>query len=312
MRAAKSHDTEPSCDREAAYGHSRYTGRVPARLIDGSAHARTIREEIRLAVSRMPAGRRPPSITVIQVGDDPASTVYVRNKHRAAEAAGFRSAIEHLRSTTQADLLERIRSLGQDPEVDGILVQMPLPDGLNADQALEAIPPTKDVDGLHPYNAGRLAQGNPTFVPATPLGVLELMRRERIDPTGRQAVVVGRSRLVGRPLALLLLQNHATVTICHSKTHDLRAVTRTGDILIAATGKRGLITGDHVKPGAVVMDVGITRDPETNRLVGDVDRATVDSVASAVTPVPGGVGPMTVAMLLVNTLRAYHLHLDRA
>jgi len=278
---------------------------VSARVIDGSAHARAIREEIRLAVSRMPAGRRPPSITVIQVGDDPASTIYVRNKHRAAEAAGFLSAILHLRGTSQSELLERIEALGQDPEVDGILVQMPLPDGLDPDEALEAIPPDKDVDGLHPYNAGRLAQGNPTFVPATPLGVLELLRRERIDPTGRHAVVVGRSRLVGRPLALLLLQNHATVTVCHSHTVDLPAITRTADILVAATGKHGLITGEHVKPGAVVMDVGITRDPTTGRLVGDIDRSTVDAVASAVTPVPGGVGPMTVAMLLVNTLRAY-------
>jgi len=275
-------------------------------LIDGSAHARAIREEIRLAVSRLPAGRRPPSITVIQVGDDPASTVYVRNKHRAAGATGFRSTILHLpASTSQADLLERIRALGRDPDVDGILVQMPLPDGLDANEALEAIPPSKDVDGLHPYNAGRLAQGNPTFVPATPLGVLELLRRERIDPTGRHVVVVGRSRMVGRPLAMLLLQNHATVTICHSQTVDLPAITRTADILVAATGRPGLITGDHVKPGAVVMDVGITRDPVTNRLVGDIDRPTVDAVASAVTPVPGGVGPMTVAMLLVNTLRAY-------
>ena len=285
---------------------------MPARLIDGSAHARAIREEIRLAVSRLPGGRRPPSITVIQVGDDRASTVYVRNKHRAAEAAGFRSAILHLpENTPQVDLLDRIRALGRDPEVDGILVQMPLPDGLDANEALEAIPPGKDVDGLHPYNAGRLAQGNPTFVPATPLGVLELLRRERIDPTGRRAVVIGRSRLVGRPLALLLLQNHATVTICHSRTVDLPAVTRTADILVAATGRRGLITGDYVKPGAVVMDVGITRDPLTNRLVGDIDRPTVDAIASAVTPVPGGVGPMTVAMLLVNTLRAYRQRLGQ-
>ena len=281
---------------------------MPARLIDGSAHARAIREEIRLAVSRMPAGRRPPSITVIQVGDDPASTVYVRNKHRAAEGVGFRSAILHLTDTTQTDLMERIHALGSDPNVDGILVQMPLPDGLDANAALEAIPPSKDVDGLHPYNAGRLAQGNPTFVPATPLGVLELLRREGIDPTGRHAVVVGRSRLVGRPLALLLLQNHATVTICHSRTVDLPAFTRSADILVAATGRHGLITGEHVKPGAVVMDVGITRDPATNKLVGDIERSTVDAVASAVTPVPGGVGPMTVAMLLVNTLRAYHQH----
>jgi len=284
---------------------------VPARLIDGRAHARAIREELKLAVERHP-GQRRPGITVIQVGDDLASTTYVRGKHKAAEEVGFKSAIEHLRDITQADLNERIRALADDPTIDGILVQMPLPDGLDPDSALEQIPPHKDVDGLHPYNAGRLAQGNPTFIPATPLGVLELLRREHIDPTGQRAVIVGRSRLVGRPLALLLLQNHATITIAHSHTVDLPSVTRTADILVAATGKRGLITGQHIKPGAIVIDVGITRDPETGKLTGDIDRASVEMVAQALTPVPGGVGPMTVAMLLVNTYRAYRQHLGQA
>ena len=280
---------------------------MPARLIDGRAHARAIREELKLAVARHP-NQRPPGITVIQVGDDLASTTYVRGKQQAAEEVGFKSAIMHLHETTQADLNERIRALADDPTIDGILVQMPLPDGLDPDDALEQIPPHKDVDGLHPYNAGRLAQGNPTFIPATPLGVLELLRREHIDPTGQRAVVVGRSRLVGRPLALLLLQNHATVTIAHSQTIDLPSITRTADIVVAATGKRGLITGDHVRPGAIVIDVGITRDPQTGKLTGDVDRASVEPVAHALTPVPGGVGPMTVAMLLVNTYRAYRQH----
>jgi methylenetetrahydrofolate dehydrogenase (NADP+)/methenyltetrahydrofolate cyclohydrolase len=284
---------------------------VPARLIDGRAHALAIREELRRAVERHPDQRRP-GITVIQVGDDPASTTYVKGKHRAAEEVGFKSAIEHLHDITQADLQHRIAALAKDPTIDGILLQMPLPPGLDPDAALEQIPPHKDVDGLHPYNAGRLAQGNPTFIPATPLGVLELLRRERIDPTGKRAVIVGRSRLVGRPLALLLLQNHATVTIAHSHTVDLPALTRTADILVAATGKRGLITGEHVNPGAVVVDVGITRDPETGKLTGDVDRASVEPVAGALTPVPGGVGPMTVAMLLVNTYRAYRQHLGQA
>src|SRR5256886_9238897 len=214
---------------------------MPARLIDGRAHARAIREELKLAVERHP-GQRSPGITVIQVGDDLASTTYVRGKHKAAEEVGFKSAIAHLHDITQADLNSRIRALADDPAIDGILVQMPLPDGLDPDQALEQIPPHKDVDGLHPYNAGRLAQGNPSFIPATPLGVLELLRREQIDPTGKRAVVVGRSRLAGRPVALLLLQNHATVTIAHSHTSDLPAITRTADILIAATGKRDLIT----------------------------------------------------------------------
>jgi len=284
---------------------------VPARLIDGRAHALAIREELRRAVERHP-DQRPPGITVIQVGEDLASTTYVKGKQRAAEEVGFKSAIEHLHKITQADLNRRIATLASDSGIDGILLQLPLPDGLDADAALEQIPPHKDVDGLHPYNAGRLAQGNPTFVPATPLGVLELLRRERIDPTGKRAVIVGRSRLVGRPLALLLLQNHATVTIAHSHTVDLPELTRTADILVAATGKRGLITGDHVNPGAVVIDVGITRDPETGKLTGDVDRASVEPVAGALTPVPGGVGPMTVAMLLVNTYRAYRQHLGQA
>jgi methylenetetrahydrofolate dehydrogenase (NADP+)/methenyltetrahydrofolate cyclohydrolase len=284
---------------------------MPARLIDGRAHARAIRDELKLAVERHP-GQRPPGITVIQVGDDIASTTYVRGKAAAALEVGFTSAIEHLHDITQADLHKRIRALADDPATDGILLQMPLPDGLDADAALEQVPPHKDVDGLHPYNAGRLAQGNPTFIPATPLGVLELLRREGIDPTGQRAVVVGRSRLVGRPLALLLLQNHATVTIGHSHTVDLPTITRTADILVAATGKRGLISGQHVKPGAIVIDVGITRDPQTGKLTGDVDRASVEPVAQALTPVPGGVGPMTVAMLLVNTYRAYRQHLGQA
>ena len=283
---------------------------MPARLIDGRAHARAIRDELKRAVEGQPNQRRP-GITVIQVGDDPASTTYVRGKQRAAEEVGFQSAVEHLHNITQRELHERIADLAADPAIDGILIQIPLPDGLDADQALEQIPPHKDVDGLHPYNAGRLAQGNPTFIPATPLGVLELLRRERIDPTGQHAVVVGRSRLVGRPLALLLLQNHATVTIAHSRTTSLPAITRTADVLVAATGKRGLITGDHVKPGAIVIDVGITRAPDSGKLTGDVDRASVEPLAGALTPVPGGVGPMTVAMLLVNTYRAYRQHLGQ-
>src|SRR6202022_2667796 len=250
---------------------------VPARLIDGRAHARTIREELKRAVERHP-NQRPPGITVIQVGDDPASTTYVGGKHRAAGGVGFNSGMGHFHEFTKSGVPKRIARLANDPDPDGILIQMPLPGDLDPDQALEQIPPHKDVDGLHPYNAGRLAQGNPTFIPATPLGVLELLRREGIDPTGQRAVVVGRSRLVGRPLALLLLQNHATVTIAHSHTVDLPSLTRTADILVAATGKRGLITGDYVKPGAIVIDVGITRDPETGKLTGDVDRASVEAV----------------------------------
>ena len=284
---------------------------MPARLIDGRAHARAIREELQRAVAAHP-GQRPPGITVIQVGDDPASTTYVRGKHKAAEEVGFKSTMQHLHDITQQQLHDCINSLAADRTIDGILVQMPLSAGLSPDQALEQIPPHKDVDGLHPYNAGRLAQGNPTFVPATPLGVLELFRREQIDVTGKHAVIVGRSRLVGRPLALLLLQNHGTVTIAHSQTPNLSDITKTADIVIAATGKPKLITADHVKEGAVVIDVGITRDPQTGKLLGDVDRPSVEPIAAALTPVPGGVGPMTIAMLLVNTYRAYRQHLGQA
>jgi methylenetetrahydrofolate dehydrogenase (NADP+)/methenyltetrahydrofolate cyclohydrolase len=284
---------------------------VPARLIDGRAHARAIREELTRAVAAHP-NQRPPGITVIQVGDDPASTTYVRGKHKAAEEAGFKSTIEHLHGITQDQLIGCIQTLAADDTIDGVLVQMPLPEGLDSDQALESVPPDKDVDGLHPYNAGRLAQGNPTFIPATPSGVLELLRREKIDVTGKHGVVVGRSRLVGRPLALLLLQNHATVTVAHSRSTNLPDITKTADVLIAATGQPRLITGAHVKPGAVVIDVGITRDPESGKLVGDVDRSSVESIASSLTPVPGGVGPMTIAMLLLNTYRAYRQHLGQA
>jgi methylenetetrahydrofolate dehydrogenase (NADP+)/methenyltetrahydrofolate cyclohydrolase len=282
---------------------------MPARIIDGSAHARAIRAELALQVSRLPQSTRRPGITVIQVGDDPGSTIYVRNKHRAAEEAGFQSAIEHLDADiAQQELHHLIDRLAARRDIDGILLQLPLPHRLDPEAALERIPPHKDVDGLHPYNAGRLAQGEPTFVPATPLGVSELLRREGIDPKGKHAVIVGRSRLVGRPLALLLLNQHATVTICHSRTPDLAAITKSADLLIAATGAPGLIKAEHVKPGATVIDVGITRDPKTNKLTGDVERASVEPIAGALTPVPGGVGPMTIAMLLSNTLQAYRAH----
>src|ERR1700716_2330414 len=283
---------------------------MPARLIDGRAHARAIREELKRAIEQHP-NQRPPGITVIQVGDDPASTTYVGGKHRAAEEVGFNSAIEHFHEITQAGLHQRIARLANDPATDGILIQMPLPGDLDPDQALEQIPPHKDVDGLHPYNAGRLAQGKPTFLPATPLGGLQLRPPAPTARPAPRAVVVARSRLVGRPLSLLLLQNHATVTIAHSHTIDLPSITRTAAILVAATAKRGLITGQHVKPGAIVIDVGITRDPQTGKLTGDVERASVETVAQAMTPVPGGVGPMTVAMLLVNTYRAYRQHLGQ-
>lgn len=284
---------------------------MPARLIDGREHAFLIRESLKHAVANLPE-LRPPGIAVVQVSDDLASTTYVRGKQKAAEEVGFKSTVDYLHDVTQADLNERIHELANDLTIDGIILQMPMAYGLDADEALGHIPPDKDVDGLHPYNAGRLAQGNPTFIPATPLGVLELLRRENLDPTGQRAVVVGRSRLVGRPLAFLLLQNQATVTIAHSRTPDLSEVTRTADILVAATGARGLITGEHVKPGAIVIDVGISRDPQTGNLTGDVDRKSVASVAGALTPVPGGVGPMTIAMLLVNTYRAYRQHLGQA
>ncbi len=275
-----------------------------ASLIDGKAIAGQVRAEVKDAVAEFTAqyGRRPVLATML-VGEDPASEVYIANKHRACEETGMESRHRSLPGdATEAEVLEQVRELGEDGEVDGILVQLPVPAQIDPDQVIASIPPSKDVDGLTPVNAGLLASGSPGMVPCTPAGVVDLLVRTGVEVRGSRAVVVGRSNLVGRPVANLLLDLDATVTICHSKTTDLAGVCREADILVAAVGIPGLIEADWVKPGATVIDVGINRTDEG--LVGDVDFGSVSEVAGAITPVPGGVGPMTIAHLMANTLKA--------
>lgn len=277
---------------------------MPARIIDGKAVAASVRERVAAEVRSFEEerGRIPQLVTVI-VGDDPASEVYVAGKHRACKEVGLRSAHHGLAGeTTEAELLELVEALNRDDDVDGILVQLPVPGHIDPDRVVAAIDPAKDVDGLTPVNAGLLAHGMPGLVSCTPAGVMELLRHEGIELEGAEAVVVGRSKLVGVPVARLLLGANATVTSCHSRTRDLPAVCRRADVLIAAVGVPRLLGADAVKPGAVVIDVGVNRTDDG--LVGDVDFEAAREVAAAITPVPGGVGPMTVAMLLVNTLAA--------
>ena len=277
---------------------------ISAKIIDGKQVSADVRADVGKRVAEFTAatGRKPVLATVI-VGDDPASEVYVANKHRACGEAGMESVHHGLAGdTTEAELLELVAALGADDEVDGILVQLPVPDHIDSDRVVAAIDPAKDVDGLSPVSAGLLAGGTPGMVPCTPAGVIELLDRNGTELTGAEAVIVGRSKLVGRPLVSLLLGRNATVTICHSRTRDLEAVCRRADVLIAAVGVAELVGAGHVKPGAVVVDVGINRTEAG--LVGDVDFAAVEPIASAITPVPGGVGPMTIAMLMENTLKA--------
>ena len=245
-----------------------------------------------------------PGLVVILVGDNPASQIYVRNKERSALAAGFNSKIVRLPATvTQEDLLEEIAIYNSDPAWHGILVQLPLPEHIDEEAVLLAIDPDKDVDGFHPMNMGRLWAGHPVMIPSTPAGIMELFREYDIDLYGKRAVVIGRSNIVGKPMAQLLLDAHATVTIAHSKTHNLPLLTRQADILIVAIGQGHFITKDYVKEGAVVIDVGMNRD-ENGKLIGDVDYEEVAPIASAITPVPGGVGPMTITMLMEQTYQA--------
>ncbi|MFA7248943.1 MAG: bifunctional methylenetetrahydrofolate dehydrogenase/methenyltetrahydrofolate cyclohydrolase FolD [Dehalococcoidia bacterium] len=288
---------------------------MTARIIDGTAIAAAVRADVAREVeAHLAAGGARPHLSVILVGEDPASQVYVRNKGRACEEAGMTSeTILRPASLSQAELLAEVARLNADPAVSGILVQMPLPKQIDEFAVMRALEPKKDVDGLSPTSLGMLLQGRPAHVPATPSGVVEMLRRSGIDAEGQRVVIVGRSVLVGRPLAMLLANKapgaNATVTIAHTGTRDLGAVTREADILVAAMGRARAITADMVRPGAVVIDVGINQidDPTRKsgkRLVGDVDYEAVREVASAITPVPGGVGPMTIAMLLVNTLAA--------
>jgi methylenetetrahydrofolate dehydrogenase (NADP+) / methenyltetrahydrofolate cyclohydrolase len=283
-------------------------------IIDGKAVAAAIREEVKVEVAKRAEQGRQPGLALILVGEDPASRVYVNMKEKACEQTGMASLIERMPAdTTQADLLAKVREINEDDRYNGLLVQSPLPDGLDEDEVVRAIDPMKDVDGFHPQNVGLLALNQPRFVPCTPLGVMELLERYGIDPSGKHAVVLGRSHLVGMPMSLLLMRKakgaNATVTVCHSRTKNMAEITRQADILIAAIGQAGFVTADMVKEGAVVIDVGINRVDDASkkrgyRLVGDVDYEAVRPKTSAITPVPGGVGPMTVALLLKNTLLA--------
>jgi methylenetetrahydrofolate dehydrogenase (NADP+) / methenyltetrahydrofolate cyclohydrolase len=280
-----------------------------AKIIDGKSLAAEVRASLKSRIGALAARGVRPGLAAILVGDDPASHVYVRNKARACEDTGVRSEVHALPATTAEDaLLDRIAALNADPAVHGLLVQLPLPRPLDSHRVLDRISPAKDVDGFHAANLGALVQGRPGFVPGTPAGVMRLIERAGVDVAGKQAVIVGRSNIVGKPLALLLLQKDATVTICHSKTPDLAAMTRQADVLVAAVGRPKLITASMVKPGACVIDVGINRLPD-GKLTGDVDFAAVGEVAGSLTPVPGGVGPMTIAMLIANTVRAAELSL---
>lgn len=276
---------------------------MAATIIDGRAIAAEVRTRVKAEVAELAAAGIRPGLAVILVGDDPGSQVYVRNKEKACADVGIASTVHRLpATTTQEELLRLVERLNADPAVHGILVQLPLPAGLDADQIQLAIDPAKDVDGLHPINAGRLFLGQGGFVPCTPAGVMELIRSTGTSVAGREAVVVGRSAIVGKPMAALLLSGNATVTICHSKTTNLPEVCRRAEILVVAVGRRELVKGDWIRPGAVVIDVGMNRSED--RLYGDVEFASAREVAGFITPVPGGVGPMTIAMLMVNTVKA--------
>ena len=286
-----------------------------ATLIDGAAIGRLVRADVARDVARLQALGVVPGLTVVLVGDDPASAVYVRSKGKACEEAGMHGeTIRMPADATEEQLLAQVDALNDDPRVHGILVQMPLPRHMSADKVIRRIRPEKDVDGFHPVNVGKLSIGERDgFFPCTPAGAIELLVRSGVDTRGKDAVIVGRSNIVGKPMAALLMQDapggNATVTVCHSRTVDLASHTRRADILVAAIGKPEMITGDMIKPGAVVIDVGINRVNDNSvakgyRIVGDVHFASARAVASLITPVPGGVGPMTIAMLMQNTVRA--------
>ena len=278
-----------------------------AKLIDGKAVSASVRAQVAQEVAAMKEKGVTPGLAVVIVGDDPASRTYVNNKKKACAETGIYSEEYALpASTTQEELLELVRTLNEKPDIHGILVQSPLPKGLDEEAVIEEINPRKDVDAFHPQNVGRIMIGNFHFLPCTPAGVIELIRSQGIEIAGKNCVVIGRSNIVGKPMAMLLLHNNGTVTICHSKTKNLAAICREADILVAAVGRPKFVTEDMVKPGAVVIDVGMDRD-KNGKLCGDVDFAHVEPKAGYITPVPGGVGPMTIAMLLKNTITAAKL-----
>jgi methylenetetrahydrofolate dehydrogenase (NADP+)/methenyltetrahydrofolate cyclohydrolase len=277
---------------------------MTAQKIDGNALSQKLRADVTLRTTALKARGITPGLAVILVGENSASQVYVRNKVKACLDSGMNSILEkHAASLTEAALLDRIDALNHDASIHGILVQLPLPEHIDAQKVIEAISPAKDVDGFHIASAGALMTGMPGFWPCTPYGCMKMLESIGYDLKGKHAVVIGRSNIVGKPMALMLLQKNATVTICHSATQDLKAITLQADVIVAAVGKRNILTADMVKPGAVVLDVGMNRNEE-GKLCGDVDFAGVEQVAGFITPVPGGVGPMTITMLLVNTLEA--------
>ena len=277
---------------------------MTAHLIDGNALSQQLRQNVAERARALKNRGITPGLAVVLVGDNPASQVYVRNKVKACQDAGLHSVLEKYEANlSEADLLARVDALNKDPSIHGILVQLPLPDHMDAKKLIEAISPRKDVDGFHIASAGALMTGMPGFWPCTPYGCMKMLESIGYNLRGKHAVVIGRSNIVGKPMALMLLQQHATVTICHSATPDLKTHTLQADVIVAAVGRRNILTADMVKPGAVVLDVGMNRNDE-GKLCGDVDFAGVREVASHITPVPGGVGPMTITMLLVNTLAA--------
>ena len=275
---------------------------MTAQLIDGNALSRQLRADVSARVAALKNRGVTPGLAVVLVGDNPASQVYVRNKVKACEDTGMHSVLEqYTADMTEAALLARVDALNQDPSIHGILVQLPLPAHIDAQKVIEAISPTKDVDGFHIASAGALMTGMDGFWPCTPYGCMKMLESIDYDLKGKHAVVIGRSNIVGKPMAMMLLQQDATVTVCHSRTANLKALTLQADVIVAAVGKRHVLTADMVKPGAVVLDVGMNRNDE-GKLCGDVDFDGVKEVAGYITPVPGGVGPMTITMLMVNTL----------
>ncbi len=285
---------------------------MSAQLIDGVALSRQLRSQVTERVAKLKQQGITPGLAVILVGDNPASQVYVRNKVKACEDTGMHSLLErHPTDMSEAALLDRVQALNNDPTVHGILVQLPLPPHMDAHRVIETISPDKDVDGFHVSSAGALMVGQPGFLPCTPYGCMKMLESIGYNLRGKHAVVIGRSNIVGKPMALMLLQQNATVTVCHSATPDLKAMTLQADVIVAAVGKRNVLTADMVKPGAVVLDVGMNRD-DAGKLCGDVDFEGVRKVAAYITPVPGGVGPMTITMLMVNTLESAERCLPQA
>ena len=279
-----------------------------AKIIDGKQISLDINNELKEKVAKYKEQGIEITLAVVKVGNDPASAVYVRNKEKACEYVGINSKTLALpEETTEEELLNIVKELNEDKNVNGILVQLPLPKHIDESKVLLTIDSTKDVDGFHPVNVGKMVIGEDTFLPCTPAGIIEMIKRADIDIEGKECVVIGRSNIVGKPMAMLMLKENATVTIAHSRTKDLKEVTKRADIIVAAIGKAKFVTADYVKEGAVVIDVGMDRD-ENGKLCGDVDFESVSKVASAITPVPGGVGPMTVTMLLVNCLRSVELN----